>query len=482
MTSGPSRPQGQGPDGAVPRPALSDRWSSGSVAGANALSAFDSEGAPDDAATETGREAMKTVEPIARLPRIKETIEVVPTPPPAQANPPAPSEPAETAVVAPIQLQPPAPKPAPPPEQVSGSRPHASSSPRQLRPEPHAAKQPARISEPVTISKAVLVWMIIGLAATLSVVAAIVVNYQRSSVTAAQPAAASAAPAAASTVAVPAQVTFETTPPGAEVLRDGQVQGITPLKLAMTAGHYEMVLRRGTDERVVPIDVEAGTQIVQRIEFAAPSTATAKIVVATDPAGARVLLDGEPKGVSPLTLSDVSAGRHRVSVINAAGASLQRQVTVEGGTTTSVMFSLSAAPALEVGWLTVVSPFELKILESNDVIGTSASTKIIVPAGIHELDLVNTGLAYQVHRRVAVEAGKTAELRIDARAPVNVNARPWADVFVDGAPVGTTPIANLSLTLGTHQVVFRHPDQGERRQDIVVTSQGPNRFSMDMTK
>jgi hypothetical protein len=301
-------------------------------------------------------------------------------------------------------------------------------------------------------------------------------------VTAAQPAAASAAPAATSTVAVPAQVTFETTPPGAEVLRDGQVQGITPLKLAMTAGHYEMVLRRGTDERVVPIDVEAGTQIVQRIEFAAPSTATAKIVVATDPAGARVLLDGEPKGVSPLTLSDVSAGRHRVSVINAAGASLQRQVTVEGGTTTSVMFSLSAAPALEVGWLTVVSPFELKILESNDVIGTSASTKIIVPAGIHELDLVNTGLAYQVHRRVAVEAGKTAELRIDARAPVNVNARPWADVFVDGAPVGTTPIANLSLTLGTHQVVFRHPDQGERRQDIVVTSQGPNRFSMDMTK
>jgi hypothetical protein len=48
--------------------------------------------------------------------------------------------------------------------------------------------------------------------------------------------------------------------------------------------------------------------------------------------------------------------------------------------------------------------------------------------------------------------------------------------------VGQTPIANLSLALGTHQVVFRHPELGERRQSVVVTAQGPNRVAVDMAR
>jgi hypothetical protein len=38
------------------------------------------------------------------------------------------------------------------------------------------------------------------------------------------------------------------------------------------------------------------------------------------------------------------------------------------------------------------------------------------------------------------------------------------------------------VSLGSHQVIFRHPELGERRQDVTVTVQGPNRISMDMTK
>jgi hypothetical protein len=129
----------------------------------------------------------------------------------------------------------------------------------------------------------------------------------------------------------------------------------------------------------------------------------------------------------------------------------------------------------------VSSPFEVKVLERDDVVGTSASSKIIVPAGTHELDFVNTALGYQTHRRILIEPGKTSDLRIEARAPLNVNARPWADVIVDGTPMGTTPIANISLPLGPHQVVFRHPDLGERRQEVVITLQGPNRIAADMT-
>ena len=121
-------------------------------------------------------------------------------------------------------------------------------------------------------------------------------------------------------------------------------------------------------------------------------------------------------------------------------------------------------------------------MERGDVIGTSASTRFMIPAGSHEVDLVNDVLGFKEHRRIDIKPGATATVKIDARASINVNARPWAEVLVDGRAVGQTPISNLSLSLGSHEVVFRHPDLGDRQQTVVVTAKGPNRIAVDLTQ
>jgi hypothetical protein len=41
-------------------------------------------------------------------------------------------------------------------------------------------------------------------------------------------------------------------------------------------------------------------------------------------------------------------------------------------------------------------------------------------------------------------------------------------VSVDGEPVGTTPLAELAVTIGTRQVVVRHPEHGEGRYTVDV--------------
>jgi hypothetical protein len=53
-------------------------------------------------------------------------------------------------------------------------------------------------------------------------------------------------------------------------------------------------------------------------------------------------------------------------------------------------------------------------------------------------------------------------------------------VFIDGQRVGETPIGNLSVPIGPHEVVFRHPQFGEKRHAISVTLSGPVRLSVDM--
>jgi hypothetical protein len=276
----------------------------------------------------------------------------------------------------------------------------------------------------------------------------------------------------------PGRVTLDTRPSGAQVLINEELRGLTPLTMTLTPGHHIITIRRGPEERIVPLEVAAGAEVAQYFEFPA---ATTKLSVITEPPGARVVIDGEARGVSPVTVGDLTVATHTVTVTGASG-SAERMVTTEAGTTMSVVFSLPKASSLEAGWLTVAASFEVTVLERTEVVGTSASSRIMIPVGRHELDLVNQTLGYQDHRKVDVASGRTAVIHVDARAPLSANARPWADVTIDGNPVGQTPIANLSLSLGTHQVVFRHPDLGERRQSVVVTAQGPNRVAVDMAR
>jgi 1,6-anhydro-N-acetylmuramate kinase len=54
---------------------------------------------------------------------------------------------------------------------------------------------------------------------------------------------------------------------------------------------------------------------------------------------------------------------------------------------------------------------------------------------------------------------------------------PWADVWIDGAAAGQTPLANVSLLIGRHEILFRHPQLGERREVAVVKVDGIARVS-----
>ena len=65
---------------------------------------------------------------------------------------------------------------------------------------------------------------------------------------------------------------------------------------------------------------------------------------------------------------------------------------------------------------------------------------------------------------------------------IAINAIPWAEVWVDGDKAGDTPIGNLSVTIGKHEVTFRHPEFGEAHQTVTVTLSGPARLSVDLRK
>jgi hypothetical protein len=147
------------------------------------------------------------------------------------------------------------------------------------------------------------------------------------------------------------------------------------------------------------------------------------------------------------------------------------------------MFSLPKVSGPVGGWLSISAPFDVEVVEHDDVIGTSGTSRIMLAAGRHDITIMNRSLGFQEAQKVEVTAGKTIAVRVDPpKVSVSVNARPWAEVTLDGNSVGQTPISNLLVTVGTHELVFRHPQFAERRQTVVVTAKGANRIATDLTK
>jgi hypothetical protein len=281
-----------------------------------------------------------------------------------------------------------------------------------------------------------------------------------------------------------ATLTISTTPPGADVFMDGQSRGATPISFSAPAGAHVLTLRRGQQERTLPITLESGVVLNEDVELpesAAAERRTGTLVVVTDPPDARVDIDGRTRGRSPIRVADLPATTHKVLVTTGRGSS-ERVVDLAAGATTSVVFSLPQASAPIIGWVAVTAPFTVDITDNDALVATGREARIPLSAGVHVVHLTNDTLGYQDARRIEVAAGKTSTLRVDApKAPVSVNARPWADVLVDGMAIGQTPIANFQVAIGEHEITFRHPQFADTMRTIVVTERGPNRVVVDLT-
>jgi hypothetical protein len=146
-----------------------------------------------------------------------------------------------------------------------------------------------------------------------------------------------------------------------------------------------------------------------------------------------------------------------------------------------------AAPPIDksmlAGSVAVSAPLPLQVLLRGRVVGTTEAESFMLPVGTQELEFVNQSVGYRARRTVTIQAGKTAALRLEPPSgTVNINAMPWAEVWLGGQRLGDTPLGNVQIPIGSRELVFRHPDLGERRATVLVTLKEPARISIDLRK
>jgi hypothetical protein len=284
-------------------------------------------------------------------------------------------------------------------------------------------------------------------------------------------------------------VVVTSVPAGATVSVNDVSRGVTPFRTTLQPGTYQITVGDGASSWSQRVTVaERGEASVHvRLQDDPPPTAiaaprTGTLQITTDPAGAQVLVDNEPRGVTPLTLTDVAPGVHTVAMSHAAG-SQTKSVTVAEGAASTLVVSLSNQSGVASGWLAISSPIPAEIREAGTLVGNTEMPRIMLQAGEHDLEFTNSSLNFRLQRTVRITAGRTAALAVEVpNGSVAINAMPWAEVWVGGRSLGETPIGNVSLPLGSHELVFRHPQLGERRTTVVVRAGSPIRVGIDLRK
>jgi len=273
----------------------------------------------------------------------------------------------------------------------------------------------------------------------------------------------------------------QTNPSGAAVEIGGQRRGVTPISLSLPPGRHTLKLSNEGNARSMPITITAGAHVSQFLELPRASSAFGELQVRTEPAGAKVTVDGHAYGTSPLTVEGLAPGAHTVLLENDT-RSITQEVRIEANTTASLVVPLTAPGNAPVsGWISVSAPAELRIYENNQLLGTSQSDRIMVSAGRHTFQIANEALGFRQTRVVNVLPGRVSAVKPAWPAgSMSLNAIPWAQVWIDGQQVGETPLANVAVPIGSHEVLFRHPDLGEKLVRTVVTLEAPAKVSVDL--
>jgi hypothetical protein len=227
------------------------------------------------------------------------------------------------------------------------------------------------------------------------------------------------------------------------------------------------------------------------VATAAPA---AQVSLVTNEPGAPVMVDGRLAGVTPLDLS-IDAAIRSIRVGSALTRTSKPEMVVgstglDGNPGVAERARVAAdarpgpvPPPQRSGGIRVSTPIELELFAGDRRLGSTATGIVPAPAGRLEIDLVSGVLGYRSRQVVDVRPGQVAALTVTPpNGHININAVPWAEVIIDGKSVGETPIGNLSIPLGEHEIVFRHPQLGEVRRTAVVRSDAVARVSAELKR
>jgi formylglycine-generating enzyme required for sulfatase activity len=245
------------------------------------------------------------------------------------------------------------------------------------------------------------------------------------------------------------------TPAPAQVSIDGKPAGTAPGEIEVAPGKHEILI---ASERYQPFTATLEIEGAGKRQSFAPKLVPnwAVVSLSSQPAGAQVLVDGQPRGVTPLD-TEILAGTHPVELRLQGYKPWTTDVQVKANEPTSVG---PAQLGLPDGQLSIVSAPSGAAVSIAGVYRGQTPLQVEVRPNLAQ-ELVVTKPGYEAATsKVNLQPGEQRTLRLELTGvfgEVRVSARPNdAQLIVDGNPTGNAN-QTLRLVSTTHELIIRKP-------------------------
>ncbi len=239
-------------------------------------------------------------------------------------------------------------------------------------------------------------------------------------------------------------------PSGATVIVNGTERGVTPVKIENVPKGLATITMKlaGYQDESRELRLAPGEEQALSLKLKGKP---ACLKVVSTPENARVFVDGDYQGKTPVTISTLAAGSHEIRIELAGHGELTRKIEVANGQELTEEFTLSSV----LGRLEIITiPAGAKISLDGKAIGTTRSqggdsqkSQVLlvnnVQAGTHSI-LAHVDGYQDVLRRVTVTSGKPATIVIklrsifipDTKVETATGVRPYVGVLISNGPEG----------------------------------------------
>ncbi|MDD1719271.1 MAG: PEGA domain-containing protein [Methanoregulaceae archaeon] len=198
------------------------------------------------------------------------------------------------------------------------------------------------------------------------------------------------------------------------------------------------------------------------------------LCIESEPIGATVFVDGHEAGITPVCISDLRAGMHRVALKLAGYQNVHENVWVSGGGETVRTFVLRPLP---VGNLSINSvPEGASIYLDGTLAGTTPALLTDIPRGKHLIVLKADGYR-DLSKKVMVIGNMTRYLKFRLHpvpsgfGNLSISSKPpGASIYLDGALAGTTPALLTGVAMGKHTMTVNLTGYRNTTRMVMVIS------------
>ncbi len=227
-------------------------------------------------------------------------------------------------------------------------------------------------------------------------------------------------------------------PAGCDISLDGMSLGKTPRLIASldAKNTYRLLLQKpGYQPRNVEVKFNGGAPLVKNESLLIDSGV---IEVTSEPAGAEVLLNGRPRGQTPVRVAGVPKGRAKISLRKQGFADESRELSVVVGDCQTLFVRLSGLP----GSISLSSvPDGARFYVNDKPVGKGAVSLSGMSPGTYAIRAEKEGYATATKTVSLANGGSVVEeFRLaNIMGRLEVRTVPsGVDVFLDGNKVGTT--------------------------------------------